>query len=288
MLDNILFYLVFLSQIWLLSFYYPGKILKRVRTVLKTYPPSKYPKLYNKSPDYYELGAKIYQVMNKIILLVGIVVICAIGSWDLSSDEEVEGVFTLLYFMLQMFPVMLMEFSGYAYFKQMRKLNIDGTRRADIQPRHLFDFVSPALVGLAVIINTACILFVFFLDPTPYEIGSDVFVISISLIATNVLFALIIRFNINGKKLDPYQSSKDRTRQIERAVKSLIGISIVASLFIMLNQGMEHFQLDYFEAVTMSLYLQFIAWLSLGAMLRTLRIEDINFDVYKEEDVTAI
>ena len=38
--DNILFYAVFLSQILLLSFYFPRKMLKRISYVLATYPPS--------------------------------------------------------------------------------------------------------------------------------------------------------------------------------------------------------------------------------------------------------
>jgi len=287
MRDNLLFYIVFLSQIGLISFYYPKKILERVRFVLENYPISLYPKLYNKSSDYYEFGAKVYQVMNYIILLVGFSIIFAIGYWDVTSDYEIESGFALLYFMLQMFPVMLMEFSSFSYFKQMRKMNKSATRSADIQPRKLFSFVSPSLVSLAVLTNTLCILFVFYLDPAPYKIGSDTFIVLISLLASNILFALIIRFNINGKKLDPYQATKDRIKIIGYTIKSLVGISIVASLFIMIQKGMNHFQLGYLEAVAMSFYLQLIAWLSLGNMLKLVRIEDINFDVYKEQIPTT-
>lgn len=98
-----------------------------------------------------------------------------------------------------------------------------------------------------------------------------------------MLFAIIIRFNINGKKLAPYQDTKDRLRQTENIVTTLVTISIVASLFIMLQQAMNMFDLDHFEAVFLSLYLQLIAWVSLGHMLRSYPIEDINFEVYKKD-----
>jgi len=52
--DNILFYFVFLGQIILISFYFARKILSRMRYVVKTYPQSKYPKLYPVSLDIVE------------------------------------------------------------------------------------------------------------------------------------------------------------------------------------------------------------------------------------------
>ena len=43
---HILFYALFLSQIILISYYYPKQIIKRIDGVLKNYPPEDYPKLY--------------------------------------------------------------------------------------------------------------------------------------------------------------------------------------------------------------------------------------------------
>ena len=45
------FYLVFSSQILLLSFYVPRRVVGRLRYVVETYPPETHPKLYPVSMD---------------------------------------------------------------------------------------------------------------------------------------------------------------------------------------------------------------------------------------------
>ena len=280
---NILFYFVFLSQIILVSSYFPRKLLGRMKSVLETYPPSKYPKLYPKPIEVYETRQRIYRIMNQIILVAGFILMFAVGLWDYSSDGTVSDFFPFVYWMVQVIPLMLMEISGYAYFKLMRKADLRTRRKAELRPRRLFDFISPTIFGTAIFMNIACILYYLYIDQFQFHWGSDAFVTSITLIAMNTFFAGIIYWNLSGKKLDPYQSSKDRTRQIEATVKSLVFVSIGASIFIIVAAVINEYDLDYLEPSIMSLYLQLIALVSLGTLLRTLRIEDINFDVYKED-----
>lgn len=281
--DNFIFYIVFLSQITLLSIYFPRKICQRFNTVITRYPASEYPKLYIKPFEYYKLALTIYKVINRVILLIGLLLIVGIGYWDHSSNEEIEGVFSLFYFMLQMFPFMLMELSEFSNFKKMRQADIRTIRSAPSRPRHLFDFISAKLVGLAVFTNISCVVYVFYLDNFEFSLVGDTAIILIALAASNLLYAIIIRFNINGKKMDPYQDASDRFRQTQNVVKSLVTISIVASLFILLQQAMNMYDLDNLQAIFISLYLQVIAWLSLGQTLNALKLEKINFDVYKKD-----
>ena len=65
-------------------------------------------------------------------------------------------------------------------------------------------------------------------------------------------------------------------------MKSLVFISIAMSVFFMTTAAGDAFDLDSFEPSIASLYFQLIVWISLGPMLRTIRIDDINFEVYKE------
>jgi hypothetical protein len=284
--NNTLFYIVFLSQILLASFYFPRKILSRVRSVIDQYPPSKYPKLYSKPIEYYEKGQRNYRKMNQIILVVGFMLMFAIGLWDYSSDGWINQIIPFAFFMVQAIPLVLMEISENTLFKLMRKADMRKRRKAELQPRRLFDFISPAIVGVAIFMNVACIWFYLYRDQYEFHWGSDAFVISITLIAMNALFAVIIFRNLYGKKLDPHQAGKDRIRQIGVTVKSLVFMSIGASVFIMMQAGINEFDLDYLEPSIMSLYLQFTMLIGLGAVLRKLRIENINFDVYRG-DTTA-
>jgi len=249
--------------------------------------PSKYPKIYNKSADYYQLGTTIYQNFNRVIVVIGLILISAIGYWDYQSNEKIEGVFSLFYFILQMTPIMLMELSSFSYFKQMRKLNVKATRKAELFPRGLFNYVSKLLVILAVITNISSVLFIFYLDGFSLSWTSDTSIIFFTLLLSNLLYVVIIRFNISGKKLDPYQATSDRIKQTKSVVQSLISISIVASLFIMLNQMLNYYSLEPYRIIFIILYLQLIAWISLGNMLRTIHIESIDFEVYKAENTVS-
>ena len=47
------------------------------------------------------------------------------------------------------------------------------------------------------------------------------------------------------------------------------------------------FDLDFLDAILLSLYFQVIAFLSLAHVLQTLKLEDIDFEVYKNEAVAV-
>ena len=54
--SNNLFYIVFLGQILLTSWYFPRRLLGRMQHVLDTYPPSQYPKLYPRPVEEYRMA----------------------------------------------------------------------------------------------------------------------------------------------------------------------------------------------------------------------------------------
>jgi hypothetical protein len=51
--SNVIFYIAFLGQIFLVSYYFPGKILARIKFVRETYPPEQYPRLYPKKENQF-------------------------------------------------------------------------------------------------------------------------------------------------------------------------------------------------------------------------------------------
>ncbi|MBI9073384.1 MAG: hypothetical protein JEY94_17410 [Melioribacteraceae bacterium] len=283
MIENILFYIVFLAQIILLSFYYPAKISTRFRQIFETYPPDKYPKLYPKSDEYYTKWEFRYRIINIIILFLGFIILFVIGFNDYHGKETQSNIIPVVYFMIQNFPLLLMEISGFSYFKLMKKADTRTVRETKLQPRRLFDFISPSIVGLAIFANVASILFFFSLEQFQFSIVGDTSIILLSLLASNGLYAGIIYWNLYGKKLDPYQDSKDRIQQIEATIKSLVFMSIAACVFLITTKSIKEFDLGNFQHVIMSLYLQIIVVMGLGSMLKKLRIENVNFDVYKVE-----
>ena len=283
MLENILFYPIFLSQILLISFYYPKKIFNRMTFVMEKYPPEQYPKLYVKPMGFYKNVIRTFKIANQIILVIGIVGIIGLGYLDLSHEGSISELIPAVYFMIQILPVFLMEVFGFAYFKMMRKADTRTTRKAELMPRRLTDFVSPIAVGLAIFMFFACLLFFYLLEGFQYDLRNDTFIILITLCLSNLIFCVIIYWNIYGKKLDPYQAGKDRIRQIEITVKSLVYMSILASIFLIVTKSINAFELDYLETALMSVYLQTVIWLGLGSMLKNIRLEKLDFEVYKNE-----
>ncbi len=281
MQENILFYVVFISQAVLVSFYFPRVILKKLKILTNKYPPVRYPKLYPASLDQKEFGMSSYRILNNIIFVFGIGFILFVIRWDLKNEGEIDQVIPFIYFLFQIIPMVLMELKGVSYFNLMKKANKSTTRKAQLIPRELFNFVSPIMVSLAIVSNLSCITFYYYLNS--FELSGDILVIASALILSNCLYVLVIYMNLKGKKKDPHQTSHDRIRQISITIKSLVYMSIGASIFIMLTAAINEYNLEYIESVMMSLYLQLTVIYSITIQLRTFDIDKINFDVYKNK-----
>lgn len=281
MIEKFLFYIVFLSQIILISYYYPKQILQRLKYLLKTYTPAEYPKLYPKPRVQYEKMIRNFHFGTRIIFVIGIVILFYIVLFESSFNWKVKETICLTYFFIQVIPIFLIELVGFSYFKLMRKANSQSVRKADLKPRRLLDYVSPIFVVLAIFSNLICILFFYNLHGFQFHLSNDTIVIVIALILSNSIYIATIYWNLYGKKLDPHRATKDRIHQIETTIKSLVFMSIGASLFIMLTEGIDQYNLDFLAPVMMSLYLQFVIFIGLGYMLRKYKIENIDFAVYK-------
>lgn len=275
MLSNILLYTIFLSQIFIISFYFPRKMLKRMAYIFETYPPSDFPKLYPKPIHFYQKTHRNYRNMNLAIFLIGLLLLVILIN-D-STNDDWSGVFNA-YFMVQFLPMIVLEIGSFKLYKLMRQANTHSTRKAELRPRRLLDFISPALLGTAFFVYVAFIFFVLYVKQFNFPwFGEYTNIITVT--AMNLFFAGIIFWNIYGKKLDPHQAHEDRMRQIELVVKQLTLISTGATLFIMITITLASLDLRQLQPFSMSLYLQIIAVIG----LRTLRVDDTNFAVYKKE-----
>ena len=271
--NNILFYFVFLSQIILISFYFPRKMLKRMKYVLATYPPSQYPKLYPRPSGYYGKMQRYYKNGNLFIFLIGLFFMAALLS-DSTSINWDNVVF--IYFMIQFLPMMIMEIGSFKYYGLMRKADSRSTRKAELRPRRLFDFISPTLIGLTVFVYFAFIAFILYVQQFDFPwFGGYGNILGMT--GGNLFFALIVIWNIYGKKQDPYQAYEDRINQIKLIVNQMVFISIAMTIYITIVIALASLDLRSLEPMIMSLYFQLIAVVG----LRTLRIDDINFEVYK-------
>jgi hypothetical protein len=218
MQDNILFYLVFLIQLVLISYYLPNRILARMRHVITNYPPSEYPKLYPQAVGDYQQSHRRYQRFNHFVLAVGVCIIAGDAWWSATYGGGIAEVFPVAFGMIQFIPMMWLELSEYGQFKLMRKVNANTKRKAELSRRRLFDHVSPALVLTVVGLFLATITLDFYWNDFKLQWGGDVLIRAITLTVCNVLFMLIVRFNLHGKNLILTSRMKTDHDKLSRSV----------------------------------------------------------------------
>ena len=143
MQTNLLFIIIFFSQMLLLSYYLPGKIRNRIRYIFKTYPPSDFPKLYPKPIEVYKIFLNIFWGINVAIFVAGLLILVALFVYSPnlgpSNPERWDQALVAAWFFVQFLPMLLLEISGFKYYKRMREMNPSTTRMAALQPRRLFD-----------------------------------------------------------------------------------------------------------------------------------------------------
>ena len=283
--SNSVFYIVFLAQIILLSYYFPKKLLQRMRYVLKNYPPAEYPKLYPRPLEHYHVAHYRLELAFKIILAIGLFVLFSImfliDHSTFAEDGYISEAFPAAYGLLQMTPLMVLELSEFSHFKLMRKMNDNPKRRADLRPRKLTNVVSPLLILAAVGLIGASVFIDFYAHDFNVGWGHDAVQRTITVLVTNALLFGVGMWQFYGMKLDPHQTPADRARRAAIGVKSLLYISMVFSIYLMTATADEIYGLDALDAILMSLYFQAVVVISVGSVLRMVKPDEINFDVYK-------
>jgi hypothetical protein len=288
--SNALFYIIFLGQILLMSWYFPRELLGRMQHVLEAYPPTSFPKLYPRPIEDYKIAQWKFRMVNRVILALGFVVLFmvmfVIDHSTFADDGHISVVFPLVYGLIQFLPLMALELSEFGHVKQMRKANTSTVRKTELTRRGLFDVVSPALFAMTLLFFASAILFDLYAHDFKIIWGHDTFERVIVLTMTNLMLAGVGGFTLYGRTRDPYQSSADRTRKVSASMRTLLYCSMALSVFFVTAAADDMFDIDYLDAIVMSVYFQGVVLLSLGNILRNVKVEDIDFDVYKE-DVAA-
>jgi hypothetical protein len=282
---NNLFYIAFLSQIFLMSFYLPNKILVRMKCVLATYPPETYPKLYPKPIEHYKMAHIAFKYVSHFIVLLGLLILFAIMFWvdhsTFADDGFISEVWPAAYGMLQFLPLMAIEFSEFSHFKQMRKANSASKRIADLRRRGVSDLVSPGLLGMTLLLFAGAILFDLYVHDFAVTWGHDTIQRALVMTVTNGFLAILGAWNLYGRRLNPHESAEDKIQRMTVSLKSSLYVSMALSVFIATTAADDMYDLDFISAAILSVYFQAIALVSLGYSLRSIKPGDIDFDVYK-------
>jgi hypothetical protein len=278
---ELIFYVAFLSQILLMSYHYPKRILGRMDYIFEHCPADKYAKLYPKGYEKTLEGKILYKLLNIIILIIGLIVFVTFVIANQQGNIELKDMDFLpfAYGFLQALPFFILEVSALKQLKLMRNLNDQTKRQAELSPRSLFKYVSLRRIFTAVSMFFVCTFVMFSFND--FTISSDIAVLLGAMILCNGLFIGLGYVLLHGKKLDPHQSPKDRHIMTTAVFRSYTSVSILVSIFFIINRCVNHYSLDSWEPLFNSLYWQGVVLLSTGAMLKFTKLEEVNYDVYK-------
>ena len=274
MLEQNLFSIAFLSQIILASIYIPSRIVRRMSFVFETYPPSTHPLLYPKPLDDYARMQQGYRVANWVIAGVGFSVLAV--SMFAPRGREVMNAMAFLFFLIQILPLIWIEATVRKELKLMRSLNPRTTRTAELNPRKLFDVLTPALFWTTVVVYLAFWVFVAWFRQFDYPWFGG-FINNLIITGLNVFLASILLWFMYGKKLNPHQSSEDRMRITRRLATVMCLVSIAVTLYAVITIFLSAEDARAFQPFARSVYFQVIILLS----VQTYRVDSLDFDVYR-------
>ena len=286
----IIFYLVFASQIYLLSIHYPSKMVRRIRYVLSNYPPDEYPKLYPEGhtlvvADREARRLTLIERYGQAVALLGVVVlVLMLGSGYRPHQKGGDEIFVMLYFFLQAAPFLLIAFKEVQQFKRMQEgYNAASRRTAELRPRRLFDFISPGYVLAAIVMFVLWISFYLWQAGDPAAWGWEIYSTLVLIPGMNVAYGLLIARYLVGKRLDPYQAPADQARAIGTTIHIFVISSIMISFFLLVTEAADVYDFEVFDPPLTSFYLQLCLVMGVGLTLRQVKIEDVDFEVYRKD-----
>jgi hypothetical protein len=232
------FLAMFALQILAASVLYPTCIIKYVRGWARDYGSERFAQLYP-DVDYsksIEQFVTRYRAANIVIAVLGVLLLGWLFTVIRHPDWVGEvGTPALVYFLLQMAPLPLVAlYAVVRYRKILMQPSQETKRKATLQRRGLFDFVSPFAVYLAVLTYFLFIVYGIWLDLYVYKntsLSKPCYTAIIVVTLTYALNAFVIYKNLYGKR-NPLVTHEGRVHAIGVRVKAGVYGSIAVAWFI--------------------------------------------------------
>jgi hypothetical protein len=238
MIEANAFLVAFAVQILVASVLYPSAIIKYVRRWARDFSSERFTELYP-GVDYsrwvqrFVLG---YGAANIVIAMLGLLLMGwlfdRIQQPDWTSEVRMP---VAVYFMLQFSPLALTALYAYIrYHKVLMQPSQESKRKATLQRRGLFDFVSPFVVYFAVLSYFLFVVYGVWLDLYIYDNASLSQHCVKALVTVTLIYALnafMIYKYLYGRK-NPMINHEGRVHSIAATVKGGVYGSIAIAWFV--------------------------------------------------------
>lgn len=230
MIEAYAFLVMFTVQIFAMSVLHPARLSRYVRAKETDFPDEYFAQLYPGVDRHLatERFLSRYRAANAVIAVLGVLLLGWMFSYMRHPDWDENPVIILLsvYFAIQMLPLGLAALISVRYRKVLRHF-LEGKRRAVLQRRGLFNFVSPFIVFLAVLGYLLFVAFVIYFQPEPFPGFALIGVLTL----VYVLQAFVVYTQLYGKKSNPFEGHAGRVHTIGQAVKSGVYCCILCVVF---------------------------------------------------------
>lgn len=271
MIEANAFLAMFMVQILAMSVVLPAWFIRYARLASARVPTERFAQLYPDVDFAVAQGRFLtrYRAVNTAIAVLGLFVMGWLFSytrrldWDDGPVEALVGA----YFAFQALPMCVITWLGIKYKKIMLERSLpDAKRKASLQRRSLFDFVSPFTVAVAVAGYFLFVGYAIYLERNPFP-GFAGALVNIGIItAVYALEAFCVYTLMYGKKINPLETHAGSEHTIAVGVRCCIYACIAAVVFTSINFTLVMLDLQRWEPFTLSVFLVICALLSVSSL----------------------
>jgi hypothetical protein len=265
MIEAYAFLAAFAVQILAMSVLGPVCLAGYVRIQATIIPAERFAQLYP-GVDHSQILERYltrYRVLNIGIAVLGLALMGRLFNhiqqpdWEDGPVEALAG----LYLMVQVLPLCLIAWFARRYSKVLERL-LEGKRKAALQRRGLFDFVSPLTVFVAGLSYLLFVAYVFYIAQNPFSgfAGPLINISGVTLIYA--VSAFVVYRRLYGRKLNPFETHAARMYTIGWRVKGWVYNCIVVVAALSLNFSLVLLDLQRWEPFAQSVFFVTSALLS--------------------------
>jgi hypothetical protein len=207
-----------------------------------------------------------------LLLLVGMIRYMLRPDW---TDGRLEALVPA-YFALQVLPLFLALVTVGRFHEVLKRSLPTEKRKAILEPRGLFDFVSRSAVSLAALAYFLFVAFLLYLEQHPFPGFAGFFTNVAAITLVYAVMAIGICVTLRTRGSTPLQAHEGRMRSVGLAVRICVYSCILYVASLTLNFTLVLLDLQRWEPSLVSVVLVVLALLSLAAAREQLRIPQVN------------
>ena len=269
MIETYAFLAMFTMQVLAMSVLYPAWFMTYARRRVKSIPAERLAQMY---PDVdinlsQQRFLTRYRDLNIGIAVLGLLLPGWLFSYMRRPDWNVRllEILDSIYFMVQMLlPLSLVLWRGVSFNKLHKRHVLERKRKALLQPRGLFDFVSPFSVGLAILAYFLFAAFVIYIQQPPF---AKLLVETGAVTLVYALQTFVIYVRLYGKKSNPFETHAGRVRTTGLVVKSCVYSCLACVAFVSLDLTLELLNWQRWEPFALSVFFVISALLGCMSMI---------------------